>query len=173
MGNLKISIGADPEVFCRNPNTRELVSAYGMIQGTKYQPLPVRNGAVQVDGNALEFNITPAYTQDEFLRNIKDVYQQLKDMVPGYNVVPEPIAAFSPEYFNSLPEAAKELGCDPDFNAYSGKVNPRPEIFEPVRSAGGHIHIGWTQDVDIGDPGHFADCQEIAKQMDYYLGMWS
>lgn len=169
---LKITVGCDPEVFMCNPNTGAYVSAHGMIPGTKFEPYKVRNGAVQVDGNALEFNTDPASTGDEFVRNVQDVFDQMKAMVPGYNVLIEPTVVFEKGYFDSLPSEAKEVGCMPDFNAYTGTENPIPKANDPyMRAAGGHIHVGWVDDVDPFDPNHFEDCRDVVKQLDHYLGM--
>ena len=172
---MKILVGADPEVFMKNA-AGKFVSAWGKIPGTKREPYLVNKGAVQVDGNALEFNIDPAETKEAFIGNIQEVYEKLKEMVPGFNLAIEPVAVFDREYFESLPEEARALGCDPDFNAWERVVNERPDINEPLRAAGGHIHLGWLDKkdyADIHDPNHFEDCILVAKQMDYYLGMWS
>jgi len=173
---MKFLIGCDPEVFMQDPNSGQYVSAWGRIQGTKHEPYKIRNGAVQVDGNALEFNIVPADNSEKFVANVTDVFNQLKAMVPGYNVLVEPSVVFDPSYFNSLPEEAKELGCNPDFNAYTGDINPAPDgASTTMRTASGHIHIGWHNEtpVDPFDPNHFQDCIDVVKQLDYYLGIWS
>jgi len=178
---MKVTIGADPEVFVKNANGK-FVSAHGMIPGTKHEPFKVRNGAVQVDGNALEFNIDPAATKTQFITNIKEVYKQMGEMVPGYNLAITPTAVFDKDYFDQLPPAAKELGCDPDFDAWERKVNTRPHTDEPFRTAAGHLHFGWRglksegfvdTVADIDDPNHFDDCCLVAKEMDYYLGIQS
>ena len=62
-------IGADPEVFVTDKNN-QFVSAFNMVPGDKAKPYPVPFGAVQVDGMALEFNIEPASTRQEFIHNI-------------------------------------------------------------------------------------------------------
>lgn len=170
---MKILIGADPELFVRNPNSKSFVSGYGMIPGTKEQPHKVPNGAVQVDGMALEFNIDPAATIDEFFNNIKSVREQLQAMTPGYNLVAQPVAEFDPDYMRTQPPEALELGCEPDFCAWTGEENPRPNGEVPFRSGAGHIHIGWTEGVDIRSKNHLADCIAVVQQMDYYLGAYS
>lgn len=171
----EVLIGADPELFMKNPNSGDFVSAHGVIPGTKWEPFPVPLGAVQVDGTALEFNIDPAHTVEEFVHNISTVVGALRSMVPGYHVVAEPVAWFGADYFkNEVPPSAQELGCDPDFNAWTGSQNPQPDPSgRPMRTAAGHIHIGWTQGADIYDKEHFDFACRIARQMDYYLGIHS
>ena len=162
-------IGADPELFVKKG--AEYLSAYGLIPGDKQYPHPVNNGAVQVDGMALEFNIDPADTEDGFIFNIKSVMQQLMQMVPDYEVVTDPVATFSEEYLKTQPLAALMLGCDPDFNAWTGEINKKPEAVRPIRTAAGHVHIGWTEDADIQDELHLNSCRMIIKQLDFCLGL--
>lgn len=168
-----VLVGADPELFMRHPDTGEFISAHGRIPGTKYEPFKVPYGAVQIDGTALEFNIDPAKTVEEFLHNIKSVRQTLVDMVPGYNVVAEPVAHFDATYFKfEVPSHAQELGCNPDFNGWTTSTNPQPDpAGEPFRTASGHLHIGWTENADIEDKDYFLFCCKVARQLDYYLGI--
>ena len=55
---MNILIGADPELFVMKNG--KFHSADDLIPGSKDEPYPVENGAVKVDGMALEFNIRPA-----------------------------------------------------------------------------------------------------------------
>ncbi len=169
-----ILIGADPEVFVRNPNHGGFVSGHGMIKGTKRKPFKVDKGAVQVDGTALEFNIDPAATEDQFVQNVGSVLGQLRTMVTGYDLCYEPVAEFDPEYFKKgIPASAKQLGCDPDFNAWGLCPNDPPDGKRTFRTGAGHIHIGWTQGQDIDDPEFFMECAEVSRHLDYYIGIQS
>jgi hypothetical protein len=168
---MDILIGADPEIFVKDSDGN-LVSAYGMIPGTKKEPHKVRGGAVQVDGMALEFNIEPAKDIDEFEDNIELVMEHLKDMLPeGHTFAIQPTADFGRELIDAQPEEARALGCEPDFNAYTVQENPRPNADAPFRTASGHIHIGWTQDEDPFDPDHFEACRMLTKQLDILLAV--
>lgn len=169
---VQLLIGCDPEVFLYNRNNRTFVSAYNRIPGSKNNPHKVKDGAVQVDGNALEFNTDPAKDVNEFTDKIASVYGQLKDMVPGYECVAIPHVKFSERDWKELPEEAKQLGCDPDWNAYTQKLNEIPEGTGdiPERDGAGHVHLGWTEGADINDPVHFEDCIKMVKQLDWYLG---
>ena len=179
MHKLPVLVGADPELFMKTMDG-EFVSAsdsdcFARIPGTKMEPYKVPYGAVQIDGTALEFNIDPAKTVDEFVGHIREVRRTLTSMVPGYNVVAEPVARFEPNYFKfEIPSSAQELGCNPDFNGWTEKANPRPDpAGEPMRTAAGHIHIGWGEGFDVEDKDHFLLCCKVARQLDYYLGMFS
>ena len=168
----EILIGCDPEVAVVNEKG-ELVSAHGLIKGTKDNPQLVKNGMVQVDGLALEFGIEPAKTETQFVTRINSVMKQLKGMLPkGYEFYTKPSFVFSNEVIDAQPPEALELGCDPDYDAYTLGKNPRPKLpMKGFRSAGGHVHIGWTKTKDCGSDEHMMDCAALSIELDYLLGV--
>lgn len=167
---MKILVGADPEIFMFQGG--KPISAHGAIQGTKHDPFKVKDGAVQVDGMALEFNIDPASTEEEFVHNVQSVLETLRSMVPGFELVATPVAEFGFDYIKAQPNEALMLGCDPDFDAWKdGAVNPRPDGNNPFRTGAGHVHIGWTNGADILDPGHINSGITLTKQLDGYLAL--
>ncbi len=173
MKNFKF--GCDPELFIQN-DKGDYVSAEGLLPGTKSDPFPVEHGAVQVDGMAAEFNIDPVNNFKDFNRNIAAVLDQLKGMLPtGYTLHAVPAVTFNESVWESAPPKAKELGCSPDFNAWTGMVNPPPNDPENprLRTASGHLHIGWTDDQSTANLQHIVNCQDLVKQLDWYLGAWS
>ena len=165
----KILVGADPELFVKRDG--KLVSGHGLVPGTKDQPFPVEHGAVQVDGMALEFNIDPASTSVEFVDNIISVMGQLKDMVPDHEFLIEATVKFEESYLRQMPAVALELGCEPDYNAYTGGENPTPNADVNMRTAAGHIHVGWTEGAEAKGGEHMNLCCDLAKQMDLFLGV--
>lgn len=171
-----ILIGADPEVFVRNTRTGEFIAAY-LMPGSKAKPFPKPFGALQVDGCALEFNIHPAKNRNDFLRNIymtfSDLQKELNVKYEGYELVTEPLAEFKPEYWKQLPKDIKIMGCDPDYSAYTLRENKMPKVTAPIRSAGGHIHIGWTIGVDPSNLNHMYECAAIVRQLDATLFLGS
>ena len=166
-------IGCDPEVFVFSKTQDRYVSCHEMLPGTKAAPFAVELGAVQVDGLAAEFNIAPAASPEEFSHNVKTVISQLKAMIPEDCVLSaRPTVEFGEEYMASLPDEVKELGCEPDYNAYKdGAENARPNAEVTFRTGAGHIHIGWGEGFDINDPEHKNVCNILTKQLDYYLGV--
>lgn len=166
---MQFLVGCDPEVFVKQNGVFK--SAFGLIKGDKKHPQKVDKGAVQVDGMALEFNIDPAATDDEFVINVQSVFDTMKLMVPEYEVVATPVAHFDMEYIKAQPAEALELGCDPDFDAWSGVANIKPNAERPMRTASGHVHIGWTNDKTIEDGEHRHQAFVSARQMDFFLGL--
>lgn len=171
----EVTIGADPELFIYDSSEKKFISAHDIVPGTKAEPLVVPRGAVQVDGVAAEFNILPAKTQREFTKNINRVRNFLdliiKDKNKNYRLVGAPTARFDMEYFDKLPDEVKILGCQPDYNAYTGGVNRKPGTDLPIRSGGGHIHVGFLHE-ELPDPftvEHMRRCGELVRDLDFAL----
>lgn len=163
-----VLVGADPETFLFDGD--KPVSAFGTIEGDKENPLKVKQGAVQVDGMALEFNIDPASDEEEFISNITTVLGEMQRLVPQFRIVAVPVAHFGQEYLATQPEKATELGCNPDYNAYTGTENEIPDASLDFRTGAGHVHIGWGNKIDQ-DEMHYRDCRSVVKQMDVFLGV--
>lgn len=75
INGVNYTLGADPEIFVGRQG--QFFSAHDLIPGNKRRPHPVDKGAVQVDGMALEFNIDPASSYEEFQGNLDHVMAQL------------------------------------------------------------------------------------------------
>lgn len=170
----KISIGVDPEFFAHDKNKGILISAHELVPGTKEEPHPLENGAVQVDGVAIEFNTKPAYTAIEFAQYTTDVMKQIRAMVPDHiEFVVKPAVIFDKFVFDKLPDKPKELGCSPDYNVWSKTVNPPPAAprgLESMRTGSGHVHIGWTSGKNVDDPSHKFDCDIVGRAVDMVVG---
>lgn len=164
---MNITLGCDPELFMADVEGK-LRAACGRIGGTKAKPQPLEElgdgFAVQEDNVAIEYNIPPAANAEEFVRSITRAMQYLNDGVNnmyGYHIVNLSAASFPKDEL--LHPAAKEFGCDPDYNAWTGRKNPRPKADdETLRSCGGHVHVGYHGD---------ADKRHIIRCMDFYLGV--
>lgn len=169
------TIGADPEIFLRNKEG-VAISAHDLLPGTKAVPHKVEFGAVQVDGTAAEFNIDPVQIGDfnAFNNNIVQVMKQLSSMLgKKYSFNLSPVQDYPKEYFETLPPSAIELGCEPDYSAYTGKVNPRPDNTKTFRTAAGHIHVGWGSNIPKDDEEHMIICCEFIKMLDLTAGLFN
>jgi Phage phiEco32-like COOH.NH2 ligase-type 2 len=161
-------LGCDPEIFLKDA-AGGLVASCGLIGGTKEEPrsLPIGPGyAVQEDNVAIEFNTPPASSSVEFVNSINTAMDYLRKEIAEQGLVfgTESAALFPKAQL--IHPAALVFGCDPDYNAWTRKPNPRPKAAdETLRSAGGHIHIG-----DLG-PLSNDDMVMIIKLMDVYAGV--
>jgi hypothetical protein len=140
---VKVRCGADPEVFLIN-NQGKFLSIIGKIGANKHNPKQIegmeQGFTLQEDNVALEFGIPPATTAKEFSDHIERV------MKAGLSTLPNTMfSTFScvkfPKDQMKDPEAFV-FGCEPDFNAWTGAINDKPQPPHPfMRTAGGHIHI--------------------------------
>lgn len=166
-----LRLGCDPEVFLYDRVSGEMVGAYDRVPGTKYSPHLLDRGMVQVDGMACEFGIDPSATREEFIGNIDVVMGQIRRMLPtDCEIRIQPVVVFSEEEFDRQPLECQELGCEPDFNAWLRAVNPRPRPpVRTMRSAGGHVHLGWSDAVDFTDPSVTEFIERLVKNLDWTL----
>jgi len=166
-----IRIGADPEFFVRQNN--QFISGHVFKCGTKEAPLKTAHGFVQVDGLALEANVRPSSTKEEFIQNVQGVIEDLNQIVAKKQciIVAKPTAPFSKKYLAKLPRYVSNLGCNPDYNAYTGGMNDTPDRELPFRTGAGHIHIGWTEGQDTSDMEHIEKCILLVKTLDYFVGL--
>lgn len=158
------TIGADPELFLRAVRSGKFVSSIDKIGGTKELPMPIGEGcAVQEDNVAVEFNIPVCHTPDEFVTGLNYNLNYLKKvaMDMGLELCIVPSANFDKDELAD--PRAMEFGCEPDFNAWTRKVNPRPRTEDKsLRSAGGHIHVGFDKDT--------YDFEQVVRAMDIFVG---
>lgn len=164
-------LGADPEVFL-NKRGRPVSASETGLPGDKKSPHKTSNGAVQVDGTAAEFNIDPVESNrfERFNLNIVETLRDLKALVPGCNFSKVPVQEYTAEYLASLPDSAKELGCDPDYCAYTGEKNPIPDGTRLFRTGAGHVHIGWGADIPADNEEHIQICCDFVKMLDVCVG---
>ena len=142
VNDTKITIGTDPEFFLKKSG--EYVSSQSAnIQGTKHEPVALKNGGtIQRDNVAVEFATVPATDMDDFVEKVKSCLKDTHDMLPAdHELIVEPAATFGDDQLAD-PEA-QEFGCDPDFNAYTVSMNEKPWCGDSgFRSCGAHIHVG-------------------------------
>lgn len=179
----KLTLGCDPEIFLVDA-AEALVSSIDRVGGSKYNPRPLEElgdgYAVQEDNVAVEFNIPPADTADDFVAKIKKTVDHLREMVDlqGLHFSRLSAAHFPVEQLQD--PRALEFGCEPDFNAWTGRKNPRPKAADKtLRSCGGHVHIGGLKEVSekhvrrviqfadltMGVPSVIVDKGDLRKQL--------
>jgi len=148
------TMGADPEFFFMRED--------GVAMNADYF-LPHRDKKKQVDGSAVELffdgfqgelNFSAGTCREGVLRRIRSglgaAYRtaQTKSKADGvkYRVALESMVPVEADILAAAHEEAREFGCDPDFDAYSGGANPPgPDAEDHLfRYSGGHIHMGAT-----------------------------
>lgn len=160
----KITLGSDPEVFIESLATGEIISAIGMIPGTKHEPHPItENGHfIQTDNIAFEFNIPPCENEDDFVKNITYVkdYLEVIASTNGAKLSDKASGEIAPIFL--MDPQAQEFGCEPDFNVYTQSINEKPNTNTNLRCVGGHVHIGYPK-------ANQDDTENIVKAFDIFV----
>jgi hypothetical protein len=159
-----VLIGADPELFLEKEGI--IVSAEGIIGGTKYEPLEIdyKDHYIQEDNVMIEFNIAPSVDRESFVHSINYVKDYLKTLVgiKGYTLNFSSSSFLDSKYLKT--PQAKTFGCDPDLNVYAKRPNTSPNSKTNLRTCGGHIHIGYNNP-------NVEDSEKIVYGMDMLLGL--
>jgi hypothetical protein len=166
--------GCDPEVFLVNDENGEIVPASTFISGSKGAIVRCDGGGMHVDGFAAELNTIPADNFDEFEKNFQAVLATMKSLLPaGISICPKASVEIPQAAFDAAPPQEKELGCDPDFNAWTGRMNlpPKNKKQPRLRTGAGHIHVGFPGDKKpLSDKMHVKNCFDLVKQLDWHVG---
>lgn len=158
----KIKLGSDPEIFIEQNG--EIISAVGMIPGTKDEPHPITDKGhfIQTDNIAFEFNIPPCETADEYIENINFVKEHLEVLAKANNCTLSLLASSEINSIHLQTEQAQTFGCEPDLNVYLEDLNPKPDSNTNLRCVGAHVHIGYENpDFEISE--------RIVKMFDIFV----
>lgn len=161
---MMFTIGCDPEVFFTKGS--KLISSIDRIGGSKEAPIEFYPGfGILEDNVAAEFNVPPAKSFSDFNSNIDIALMYLHKVAEnnGLSLSNAASGCFDMDQLDH--PMAFVFGCEPDFNAWSGKKNPKPLSNDPtLRSCGGHVHIGFPYTTK-------EDQRNIIKAADLFLGV--
>lgn len=158
-------VGADIEVFLMHKDTKEIVSAEGMIQGSKDFPFVFEEPfyATSLDNVMAEFCIPPATSPSEFYMSIQKALKYINKTIPKHlKAAAIPAAFLDSKYLQT--ENAMLFGCIPDFNAWTLQENPAASKGGTLRTCGGHVHIGYEE------PQEHVNIA-LVKAMDLFVGV--
>jgi hypothetical protein len=133
-----LSVGTDPEGWYYDGDN--LVPAFYLVDNDK------EAGGIHWDNAAVEVAIPPSETEDQFVETVTEWRQAVEKIGTDYGLQTlwKPTAFIPKRYLADT--RSMVAGCDPDWCAYTMKRNPRPKFEGALRSAGGHIHIGYEGD---------------------------
>ncbi len=165
-----VKIGYDVEIFYAKSGWDMVAYIVPPLwcEGTKQAPIKIPNGVGfwQRDGVALELNGMPTTGYRTFSRNatIQLNAALLKD---GYFLSSSSEAQLDEETFLTSP-AARDIGCEPDYNAWTEKINPPPSYHSLGRNryAGGHLHFSWPRSRSASRDEKF----QMVRTLDLLLG---
>lgn len=166
-----ITLGSDPELFIFDSANNKIISSDGIIPGKKgdpYKPEELPSGyGLEVDNILAEFNIPPATNKKDFILSFEVMKKYIKEYVskinPNFTILCKASAIIDDDQLDS--DVARLFGCDPDFNIYLERQNPKPVATNTnLRTTGTHIHIGY-------DNKNTRTSLALVKYMDMFLGV--
>ena len=96
---------------------------------------------VEIDGILGEFNIPPCTSKEEYVDSIKYMKNWIKNYVknidPNLDICCKATMLVPEDQL--LDPLANEIGCDPDFNAYTMDKNPKPEGYSNCLRVAGEM----------------------------------
>ena len=162
---MSITMGCDPELFLFDNLEQRIVPAVGKIGGSKTKPMKLDGGMVQLDGTLVEFGIDP---DGDIGKVINIIRTKLDNRYHGrYELRCGSTVAYDPRDI-SPDSPALDVGCSPQFmfDQRRNLVQVSSGITQtPIDRvhAGGHIHIGFTQDQRIDDPVMLQSCYMFSR----------
>lgn len=160
----KFTIGCDPEIFLLS-SQGQFKSVIGLLGGDKWHPVKLSEvgHAALEDNVAVEFNIPPCNSFEDFKREVQATMQMVKAKLPNDLHFSHDSAVSFPDV-ELQTDAAWVFGCEPDYNAWAMCENDPPQAEDKnLRSAGGHIHVG--SEIARVNP------VEVVRAMDLFLGV--
>lgn len=143
-----LKFGSDPEFLLKNSKTGELISSIGIIPGTKEKPVTVDKlgdgYTIQIDNVLGEISVAPSETIEGLWNNIQLALGYIKDNIlpEGIEIIHQSSGIYSEEQLDN--DIAREFGCSPSVNAWSGEVNYPPDANGiTFRGCGAHIHLSY------------------------------
>jgi hypothetical protein len=167
-------VACDPELFVMKGD--KISSIAGILGYGKHNKLDTGKGVrLQEDNVLLEFDIDPCKSFNEFDNLMKDAIHLCEDVAKKHGFkLAMGVAShnYSSEELSKLPDSAKEFGCSSDVNILTGRRNPVPEPRHGLRTAGGHVHIGFLDNFNLGSEHEKEEKrQEVGIMCDYLLGL--
>ena len=164
--DLQVLVGGDPEFFLNKHGI--LTSSKGLLGGSKHDPYKLQYGAVQEDNIMLEMNLIPSATLEEFQTNINNLLTEVRTKLSPCGadlMINSPEVCMTQDMLHS--NEAQEFGCEPDYNAWTGRRNATPKLEKDEwRYAGGHIHVSVNTILDKHQQ------RNIVKWYDISVGLY-
>lgn len=169
-----IMLGSDPEMFVRSANGR-IGSVAGLLGCDKWNQKDMGNGIfVQEDNVAIEYATVPSDSFDHFNKIIQlGIDTCAAEIAPFDLELARGVSShvFTLDELNSFHKSVFEFGCEPDYNALTGRVNPKPKAADPgLRTTGGHVHLGYA-DLLPEELGLEQSQAIMGVMCDYFLGL--
>lgn len=159
-------IGSDPEFFFMKDG--KVLSSELVLPKEGFN---TSGGMVTIDGVQAEINPTTESCRELHANHIARCMHYVKDNLPkGVTVSFDPLVPIELPVLAKLSEKAKYFGCTPSYNVYDNdnKMSIEDSSKYPYRPAGGHIHLGGSNNSDYKKL--YSDLKTLIPMLDIIVG---
>ena len=162
----RYNIGSDPEFFYMKDGkvlSSELVLPKDGLQSA--------GGKITIDGVQAEINPTTESCRELHANQIARCLHRVKQELPkGVTVSFDPLVPIELPVLSKLSEKAQHFGCTPSYNVYDNdnKMSISDSSKYPFRPAGGHIHLGGSNNSDYKKL--YSDLKTLIPMLDIIVG---
>lgn len=143
-------IGSDFELFLMHKPTGEIISADGIVKGTKHRPFSFdpsnKDFKTSLDNVLFEGCIPPTNDVNAWVAAIKKVRDYAESILPEDVCLTNLAAARLDDKWLQT-DNARTMGCDTDFCVWTRSANEKPDAYSNLRSTGMHVHLGFKFDI--------------------------
>lgn len=146
----KIFLGSDPEFFYKKDG--KVIGAEKVLGQLPNKQIGLGfgdSGKVIIDGVQAELNPTASDCRESHLFFVGNLLRDVrKKLPPGVTAHFDQLVDIDKSEMESLSKNCQQFGCTPSFNVYGAQeveVRDASKYFK--RSAGGHIHLGYNNDM--------------------------
>lgn len=168
MADLKL--GADPELFVKDAQGN-ISSVAGLLGCNKENKIDTGRGVrLQEDNVLIEFDIDPCTTFAQFNKLLNYGGDACQNAVAAHDLeLAHGLSSyiFDEDVMDTFDDSAFEFGCSPDYNALNMRRFPKARATTLLRTAGGHVHMGWDHFTDVS----IEQQRQVAVMCDYFLGL--
>lgn len=143
MSKVRLSFGEDPELMLVSRDGH-YKSAIPIINADKEHKLSIGNHNLFYDNVLAEMNVKPGYSKGEVVANLGDCLRQVAKVIHPFRLKVQASQTYPAAECKH--KDALVFGCEAEFCSYE-MAQLSPPTCEPgncFRSAGGHIHLGYS-----------------------------
>lgn len=160
---MKLTLGSDPELMLVNGQGK-IVSSIPVLKTDKNNPIKLRNGVKLYSDNVLaEIAHPPFRSAEEAVEKFRSIFLDVREFLGNSHALLAKAAhVYPPEELKE--PAAREAGCNPNYDCYARGENPKVIFSGGLRTGSFHIHLGHDKLKTLEDR------ENAVKLLDIYVG---
>jgi hypothetical protein len=160
----KFTFGLDPEFMLVKDG--KYISAIGVIPGTKEKRYEIDGDSFYYDNVLAEMTVKPSRNKNEAIKNIGTALRKFAKLAAPHRLVAQASQKYPKDQLTH--DDAIAIGCSRECCVYAlREIDPPEDKMKgsPLRSAGGHIHIG------MPFAQNSLGCFATIRMLDLFLGI--